>query len=308
MTYLLLAAGLVGLFFGGEFLVKGAVGIARRFGLSPLVIGLTVVGFGTSSPELLVSLQAAFSGSPAIALGNVVGSNIANILLILGVTAAIAPVAMGFARLRRDLAVMLGSTLALWLAITGGTLGRIEAAALLAALAVYLWVALRSPDPEAAEEAAEDAPAPTLGRSLLVTLAGFAVLLVSARLLVTSATTIARDLGFSEAVIGLTVVAVGTSLPELATSVVAALRRQGDIAIGNVLGSNIFNILCILGITGLIAPMPVDPRFVSLDMPIAAGVALAVLALSWGLGRLGRAGGIALLAGYGGYIASMAAA
>ncbi|MEI4470055.1 calcium/sodium antiporter [Frigidibacter sp. MR17.24] len=321
MTYLLLVAGLVGLFFGGEFLVKGAVGIARRFGLSPLVIGLTVVGFGTSSPELLVSLQAAFAGSPAIALGNVVGSNIANVLLILGLTAAIAPVGLAFGRLRRDLAVMVGATVALWLAILGGTLARPEAAALAVALVIYLWVAIRgtgAPETAGGEvggdtgtgagETPTEGPAPALGRSVLVTLAGFVVLLVSARLLVTSATTIARDLGFSEAVIGLTVVAVGTSLPELATSVVAAMRRQGDIAVGNVLGSNIFNILCILGITGMIAPMQADARFATLDLPIALGVALLVVAASLALGRLGRLAGLGFLGGYAAYVVSMATA
>ncbi|MZQ90581.1 calcium/sodium antiporter [Frigidibacter albus] len=305
MTYLFLVIGLVGLFVGGEFLVRGAVGIARKFGLSPLVIGLTVVGFGTSMPELLVSVQAALGGTPAIAMGNVVGSNIANILLILGVAAVIAPVSMTFGPLRRDLVVMLAATLVLWGMILNGYLGRLEGFILFAGLLGFLWAALRSGKEEETEEMAGVA-LPPLWRSVLIAVAGLAVLMISARLLIDAATELARDFGISEAVIGLTIVAIGTSLPELATSVVAAMRRQADIAVGNVVGSNIFNILGILGLTAIIAPIPVEPRFAGVDMAVAFAAAAGLAFISWKWARLGRPAGAGLLVVYVGYIAAMA--
>ncbi|GGH60795.1 sodium:calcium antiporter [Frigidibacter albus] len=305
LTYLFLVIGLVGLFVGGEFLVRGAVGIARKFGLSPLVIGLTVVGFGTSMPELLVSVQAALGGTPAIAMGNVVGSNIANILLILGVAAVIAPVSMTFGPLRRDLVVMLAATLVLWGMILNGYLGRLEGFILFAGLLGFLWAALRSGKEEETEEMAGVA-LPPLWRSVLIAVAGLAVLMISARLLIDAATELARDFGISEAVIGLTIVAIGTSLPELATSVVAAMRRQADIAVGNVVGSNIFNILGILGLTAIIAPIPVEPRFAGVDMAVAFAAAAGLAFISWKWARLGRPAGAGLLVVYVGYIAAMA--
>jgi len=305
LTYLFLVIGFAGLFIGGELLVRGAVGIARKFGLSPLVIGLTVVGFGTSMPELLVSVQAALGGTPAIAMGNVVGSNIANILLILGVAAVIAPISIAFGPLRRDLAVMLAATLALWGMILGGYLGRIEGLILFAGLLAFLLAALRSGSGEVDEKLVTADP-PPLWRSVLIAVGGLAVLMISARLLIDSATEIARAFGISEAVIGLTIVAIGTSLPELATSVVAAMRKQADIAVGNVVGSNIFNILGILGITAFIAPIPVDPRFAGIDMGLAFVAAAGLAFASWKWGRLGRPAGAALLLVYGGYIAAMA--
>lgn len=306
MTYIFLVIGFAGLFIGGEFLVRGAVGIARKFGLSPLVIGLTVVGFGTSMPELLVSVQAALGGTPAIAMGNVVGSNIANILLILGVSAVIAPVGIAFGALRRDLAVMLAATVALWGMILGGYLGRIEGLILCAGLLTFLWAALRSGNPEEVNPKLVTEEPPPLWRSALIAVAGLAVLMISARLLISSATEIALAFGVSEAVIGLTIVAIGTSLPELATSVVAAIRKQADIAVGNVVGSNIFNILGILGITAAIAPIPVDARFAGVDMALALAAAAGLAFASWQWGRLGRAAGAGLLVVYGGYVGAMA--
>ena len=306
MTYFLLAAGLAGLFLGGELLVRGAVGVARALGLSPLVIGLTVVGFGTSTPELLVSAEAALRGAPAIALGNVVGSNIANILLILGVSLAIAPMALGFAELRRDIWVMLGASAALWLMLLDGTLGRLDGALLVTALAVYLWQALRSGGSPDAAEAGPAAPQAPAWRSLPVALGGLALLMLSARAVIDSATEIARGLGISEAVIGLTIVAIGTSLPELATAVVAALRRQAEIAAGNVVGSNIFNILGILGLTAVIAPVAAELRFATAEMPVLMAAALALTIALWRLGRLPRWLGAGFLLPYAGYIGMLA--
>jgi cation:H+ antiporter len=281
LTYLLFALGLVGLFFGGEFLVRGASSIARRFGISPLVIGLTIVGFGTSAPELLVSINAAMAGQPAIAIGNVLGSNIANILLILGVSAVIAPLIIPARRLARDLAFMLLATGAIWGMLLDGVVTRMEGGVLIVGLAVFLYMAFSS-----GSTPQEDDPQKTsVGKAALMTAGGLVLLVIGAHFLVDSASTLARAFGISEAVIGLTIVAVGTSLPELATSVIAAFRKQTEIAVGNVVGSNIFNLFGILGLTALITPIPADARFATLDMPWVATTAL--------------------LAAYGGYIALM---
>lgn len=316
MVYLMFAAGIAGLFLGGEFLIRGSVAVARRMMIPPLVIGLTIVAFGTSTPELLVSLQAALAGSSAIAIGNVVGSNIANVLLILGLSALVVAVPMNFAAMRRDFAMMIGATLVLWAMLLDGTLSHSDGAVLAIMLAVYLWLALKAargtdgasgakadgavPDIDPVVAAARVAP--PLWRSLAGVIAGLLILMAGARLLVDSATEIARTFGVSEAVIGLTIVAVGTSLPELATSILAAFRRHPEIAIGNILGSNIFNIGCILGATAMITPVPVDPRFARFDMALALAAALAMLGFAALLGKTGRLGGSALLMSYAGYV------
>ncbi|MDR5651800.1 calcium/sodium antiporter [Ruixingdingia sedimenti] len=305
MTYLLFLLGLVGLFFGGEWLVRGASGIARRYHVPPMVIGLTIVGFGTSTPELLVSVQAALAGIPGIAIGNVVGSNIANILLILGLSAAVGPMAAQFRSLRGDLGWMLAAALACVPVFWSGAVGRAEGALLFAGILVYIGLALRRVG--SARPAADDAPPPALGLSLALTLGGLVVLMVGARLLVDSATDIARTFGLSEAVIGLTIVAVGTSLPELATSITAALRGHRDIALGNVVGSNIFNILAILGLTALVQPIPVETRFLALDLPVMIAVTLLLAGMLWWRGGLGRLAGAGFLALYAAYTVTMAA-
>lgn len=301
LTYLLFVLGLLGLFFGGEYLVRGASSIARRFGISPLVIGLTIVGFGTSAPELLVSVNAALAGQPAIAIGNVLGSNVANILLILGASAVIAPLIIPARRLARDLAFMLLATGAIWVMLLDGMVTRLEGSFLLAALGVFLFMAFRS----GAIEQEDDPLETSLAKASLMTLGGLVFLAIGAHLLVDSASTIARTYGISEAVIGLTIVAIGTSLPELATSVIAAFRRQTDIAVGNVVGSNIFNIFSILGITSLITPIPSEPRFAAVDMPWVAGTAVGLTVLAVVLGGLPRVAGALLLAAYGGYLVLM---
>ena len=299
MTYLFFALGLVGLFIGGEFLIRGAVALARRLGVSPLIIGLTIVGFGTSAPELLVSVQAAFDGSPDIALGNVLGSNIANILLILGIAAVAAPMTMKFAHLKRDFAVMIGATIVLWAMLLSGTLSRLDGLLLLTCLAVYLWLSFRTPDHKPDPDQTQPMG---LLPALLLLVAGLAALMVGARLLVDSATEIARALGISEAVIALTIVAIGTSLPELATSVMAARRGQSDIAVGNIVGSNIFNIMGILGATSILHPLSVDARFAGFDIALALAVALAVVALAYLQDKVGRRSGLAMLGTYAVYL------
>ena len=298
LTYLTLAFGFVGLFLGGDWLVKGASGIALRFGVAPMIIGLTIVGFGTSTPELLVSLTAAFGGQPGIAIGNVVGSNIANILLILGIAAVIAPIAVNFASIRRDLLWMTGAVLILPLLFWSGTVGLIEGLLMVAALAVYLVISLRGTN-----QPPDDLPEGTsLVRSGVFVLLGLCAVVLGAHFLVQSATIIARDFGVSEAMIGLSIVAIGTSLPELATTVMAVIRGQRDIAIGNVIGSNIFNVLGILGITALLTPIPLAPRFLSVDTPLLIVVTLGFVVLVWATGRIGRISGAAMLIGYAVYI------
>jgi cation:H+ antiporter len=302
LTYLILAFGLIALFLGGDFLVKGASGLALRLGLSPMVIGLTVVGFGTSAPELLVSLNAALGGQAGIAIGNVVGSNIANSLLILGLAAVVAPVAVEFRAIRSDLFWMTAATLTLPLVLWSGDLGLIEGLVLVAGLALFLVLSLRN------GASAEDGivPAGPLWRSLAYALVGLVTIMAGAHYLVQSATIIARDLGVSEAMIGLSIVAIGTSLPELATTIVAVIRGQRDIAVGNVIGSNIFNILGILGITAVVAPIPVAARFLQVDIPFLLGLTAFIVAVLWLTNKLGRITGVLMLLAYTFYLATTA--
>ncbi len=301
MDYLYLIAGLIGLFFGGEALVRGSVGIARRMAIPPLLIGLTVVGFGTSTPELLVSVDAAWRGVPDIALGNIVGSNIANILLIIGLSALVWPIKVIGATLRRDTAVMMAAALALVPIFAMAQMGRPAGLVLVAGLVAYLVWAYRQPSEAVPEDVGVPAPASALV-SVLWVIGGLIALMVGARFLVDGAVSIARGYGISEAFIGLTIVAVGTSLPELATSLIAAFRRQSEIAIGNIVGSNIFNVLGILGVTALIAPIPVASRFLTFDLPVMIAVSLVLTALLLTRPVIGRGVGVAMLAGYVAYV------
>jgi cation:H+ antiporter len=294
LEYIYIVAGLIGLFFGGEALVRGSVGIAKRLGMSSLLIGLTVVGFGTSTPELLVSVQAALDDVPAIAIGNIVGSNIANILLIGGLTCLVWPIRVSGATLKRDAGVMIAAAMVLVPIFMTGQIGRLTGFLLLAGLIGYLvWAYLQPGD--AGEDDVDGAVPKSIPVSVMWVVGGLVVLIFGARFLVTGATNIARDFGLSEAFIGLTIVAVGTSLPELATSIIAAFRKQSEIAIGNIVGSNIFNVLGILGVTALIAPIPIEARFLTFDLPvmIAASVLFAVLLLTRPI--VGRVLGVGLL-------------
>lgn len=301
LDYVYILIGLVGLFFGGEALVRGSVSIARRMSISPLIIGLTVVGFGTSTPELLVSVQAALKGVPDIAVGNIVGSNIANILLIVGVTALVWPIRVAAATLRRDTAFMVGSAVLLVPLFAFGEIGRTAGLALVTALAFYLvWTFLKSQH-NTIDDTDVTVQAPIVA-SLLWVAFGLLALLFGAQFLVEGAVSVARGFGVSEAFIGLTVVAVGTSLPELATSLIAALRHQSDIAIGNIIGSNIFNVLGILGVTALIAPIPIAGRFLTFDLPIMIGVSLLLAGLLLTRPQIGRGVGAVMLLGYAVYV------
>lgn len=304
---LLIAGGLVALFFGGEALIRGAVSLAKSLGLPALIISLTVVGFGTSMPELLVSVRAAFANAPDIALGNVVGSNSANILLILGLCMVVAPIVGYNPAVRRDILIATGVALALFaLVFTLPQLGRGAGIALFAGLIVYLLFSYRIGRKEHAEAAQseetedEHLKAPPLGKAATAgwLLLGFVLLFAGAEALVRGAVSIAREFGISEAVIGLTIVAVGTSLPELATSLVAAIRRHGDVALGNIVGSNIFNILGILGIAAIIKPIPVSANFPAFDVPVMVVTTFALLVILLAKLPLGRIAGAAFLTAY----------
>lgn len=300
MNLILVAFGLIALLFGGDLLVRGAVGVARRFGVSPLVIGLTLVGFGTSAPELVTSLSAALAGSPAIALGNVVGSNIANILLILGVAALIRPVAAQMSALPREALWVGGSALLLAGLSLLGQIGTAAGAGLLALLGLYLWGAFRSSTPPDLDVDLSE-PVDALPGSVLRLVGGLALTIGGAIALVDGATGIARAYGVPEAVIGLTLVAIGTSLPELATTVMAARRGQSDVALGNILGSGIFNILGILGTTALVVPLPID-TLITRDIWIMVATTALLLGMLFWRAQISRATGAAFLLVYAGYM------
>jgi cation:H+ antiporter len=300
-------AGLAMLFFGGEFLLRGAAGLATRLGISQLAIGLTVVAFGTSAPEMVVSLDAAMAGANDISVGNVVGSNIANIALILGLAAMLKPATVEAKIVRIDAPIMIVVSLALVGALADGTVSRREGAILALSLLGYLvftfWEARRE-SRAVREELATAAPEPPSGplTGTLLAVSGLALLVGGGHLLVDSAITLATLFGISQAVIGLTIVAVGTSLPELATSVIASLRGQGDIAAGNVVGSNIFNILGIMGLTALVHPLA-SGGITRVDLATMVGLAAIVTVLLSAQRCIGRAAGGFLLAAYAGYTA-----
>ena len=296
--------GVAGLYYGAEFLVKGGVSIARRAGVSPLVIGLTLVAFATSAPELVVSVSAAVDGNADIALGNVVGSNICNIALILGLCGCIAPMTVQRQLLRFDAWVMVGSAVLLTVFyLAGNGINRIQAGIFLIGMIAYVvWSVMASRKETAAQEEEKDEKLLAVWKSLLLIVFALALLVGGAKVFLWSAVFFAQKLGLSHAVIGLTIVAVGTSLPELATSVVAAIKGEQDIAIGNVVGSNIFNILGILGVAPLISPLKnatLDP--VDMGMMLLVSVLLVpMMRTGW---KISRKEGALLLILYAGYVA-----
>ncbi|MCL3860825.1 calcium/sodium antiporter [Actinotalea sp. K2] len=292
MTALLLIGGFVLLVAGGEVLVRGASTMARSFGLSPLVIGLTVVSFATSAPELAVTARASLAGSPGLAVGNVVGSNIANILLVIGVAGLILPLAVRLPVVRRDVPVMIVLSLLMWgLSLQGDGVSRLDGGVLLALLIGYVaWAVIRSRQAQSATEGKgrlTHAPGPGGGRpvllALLLVVVGVAMLVLGAQWLVDAATEIALALGMSEMVVGLTIVAVGTSLPELATSVIAAIRGNVEMAVGNAVGSCIFNIGAVMGLAAVITPggVPVEASALRFDLPVMVAVAVALLPIAF---------------------------
>ncbi len=310
LNLLLLLLGVCLLTAGGEALIRGSLAVARRVGVSPLLSGLVIVGFGTSAPELVVSVDAAINGRPDIAIGNVVGSNIGNILLVLGVCALITPLAVKPLALRRDATTVVAASVLFLVLVGGSALQRADAAIFLLALLGYLlWAYFTertSVDPSAELHKAEAEELSMLPESLpwivAAVILGLMLLIGGSQVLLTGAVGIAQQLGVSEAVIGLTFVAVGTSLPELSISVIAAIRRHADVAVGNILGSNIFNLLGILGISALLQPLPVHARILQFDQWVMLATAVVLLLFLYTGRRLSRVEGGLLVIGYGIYL------
>ncbi len=310
MDILMVVGGLLFLFLGGEALLKGSVSLARNFGLSKLLVSMVVVGFGTSMPEMTVSISAALKDSSDISMGNVVGSNIANILLIVGVGALMTPILIIGPAIRRDTMAMLGASILLYVFAMTGVITAPMGVIMLLCLIGYIAYAYKKDKesmPHATlthiEEDVEGELKLSVGKAFIFTFLGLIGLVGGAYALVEGATSIARGFGISEAVIGLTIVAIGTSLPELATAIIASLRKHSDVIIGNILGSNIFNILAILSVTSFVKPVSVDPQILSFDILIMLGVSvLAGMFLLQGW-RFTRVMGGLMLTGYIAYIA-----
>ena len=311
LTHLQLVGGFVLLFLGGEALVRGAVSLARRLHVSPLLIGATVVAFGTSMPELVVTLQAALRGSAGIAFGNVIGSNIANLMLIFGLAIAITPVLVTRRAAARDGTALIGATVLLVVFTHLGMIGAWQGGLMLVLLGLFTgasyWNERRLGGEKGIRHRQEAEERQHLPRSIWLAaptaLLGLAAVTGGAHLMVGAATIIARGIGISETVIGITVVAVGTSLPELATTVVAAYRKHADVAIGNVLGSSIFNILAIMGVVTVVTPLAVPGEILRYDIWVLAGITALVIAAMLAGVRLGRPFGVFLLLGYAAFAA-----
>ena len=321
LQYILLILGLVVLYFGAEAMVKGASQLAMLLGISPLVVGLTVVAFGTSAPEFLVSMLATMDGAEGISVGNIIGSNICNLALILGTAALISPLAISASSLKREYPIMLLSSLLFFgLAFTGSRLERWEGLILFVGIILFVGYNLsetfrsrRRPNKAQPEPGGDDVPEleegavskATYARNLALVVFGLVGLAGGAQLMVVSASSIARNFGISDFVIGTTIVAFGTSLPELATSVVAALRKQSDISIGNILGSNIFNVMFIMGAVPMIFGMEVEARALVIDFPIMVGVTLLTFPMMRTRYKISRAEGAFLLVVYTAYVVSL---
>ena len=303
----LIVAGLVLLYFGAEGLVRGSSAVALKLGLSPLVVGLTVVAYGTSMPELIVSVKSALAGQSGIAVGNVVGSNIFNVGVILGIAAIICPIKVNFQLVKIDVPIMIGVTLLMLFFFRDGALAKWEAGVLFTGIIIYtvgsIIYAKKTTTPEVKAEFEESLkhPSKPLWMDILFILGGLGLLVFGSNFLVNGSISIARAWGVSEAIIGLTIVAVGTSTPELAASIVAALKKEPDIAIGGIVGSNIYNILCILGAAGLIAPINAG-GVAWVDMFVMLGFSLLLVPILWSGFIIKRWEGGVLLAIYGGYL------
>ena len=297
--------GFVLLVWGADRFVHGAAALARNLGISPLVIGLTIVGIGTSAPEILVSAVAAWQGNPAMGVGNALGSNIANVALVLGLTALIVPLSVSSQTLRREYPAMFLIMLLALMLVFDGQLSRIDGLVLLSGLFIMLMWMIRLGMKEQKDplelEYAHEIPHIATNKAIFWLLVGMILLLLSSRILVWGAVNIAQALGVSDLIIGLTIVAIGTSMPELAASIMGALKKEHDIAIGNIIGSNMFNLLAVLGIPGLITPHILDPAVLNRDFPWMIGLSIALFIFAYGFrgpGRINRLEGLLLLTSY----------
>ena len=305
-----LIGGFVLITWGADRFVLGASATARNFGISPLLIGLTIVGLGTSAPEILIAVEASIAGKTDMALGNAVGSNITNILLVLGITAIVVPISIRSEILRREFPILFAVMLLFYILIGDQHISRLDGVILVGGLVIMLYWVINlglnrsKKDPIAAEYDAEIPKGMSNAMAIFWLLAGMVILIASSKLLVWGASEIARYAGVSELMIGLTIVALGTSMPELAASVMSALRNEPDIAIGNVIGSNMFNLLAVACMPGLIHPSAIDPSLLDRDVIIMVIVTLGLFAMSYGFrgqGRITRMEGILLLSGFIGY-------
>ena len=302
---LAIAGGFILLTWSADRFVVGASAMAYNLKVSPLIIGLTIVGLGTSAPEMLVSAFASWQGNSGLAVGNALGSNIINTGLILGITAMIIPLNVHSSILKRELPILLLVMVVALLLLMDGTLGRLDGALLLTGMAVMLIWMIRlgrtsqtSEDPMSAEFADEIPTTMSMGRAVFWLVVGGLVLLGSSRLLVWGAVSIAQEMGVSDLVIGLTIVALGTSMPELAATVMSAIKNEHDIALGNVIGSNIFNLLVVLGLPGLINPATIDTEVLARDYPVMIGLTVALFVMAYGIrgpGRINRIEGTLLV-------------
>jgi cation:H+ antiporter len=290
-----IAFGILLLIKGGDWTVDNAVVIAKQSGLSKLFIAATIVAFGTSAPELFTSVNANLNGFPGIAVGNVIGSNIANILLVIGVSAIIAPIIFSKAEVRVDTLVMLGATAAMVAAIAYGLLPRWGGLAMLAAIILYVFYQYKASKLDIDEDDEDGEPAARPG---LMLFAGIATLVIGAEILVRGAVAGATALGVPEAVVGMTIIAFGTSLPELTACVAAARKGQSEMIVGGIVGSNIFNILSVMALTAVTKELVIDDRFAQFDMPIVIAVTLVFAAFLLFAGRIGRVAGAVMAAGY----------
>lgn len=303
--FIYLIVGLVLLTLGADWLVRGASRLATRFGISPLIVGLTVVAFGTSAPELAVSVQAAWHGVGDIAVGNVVGSNIFNVLGILGLSALVIPLVVSRQLVRLDVPVMIGATLLTFALAWDQALSRMDGALLFACALIYTGYLIYTARRDRPSQTLEEQETSTTPRNLLLIGLGLLLLVGGSQALVTGATELAKALGLSDLVIGLTIVAVGTSLPELATSVMAALKGERDIAVGNIVGSNIFNLLVVLGLASLVSPtaISVSPNALASDFPVMLAIAVACLPVFFAGYTVSRLEGAVFVAYYVAYVA-----
>jgi len=308
---LAIIGGLILLVWSADRFVLGASALARNLGVAPLIIGMTIMGFGTSAPEMLVSAMAAVNGNPAISIGNALGSNIANIGLVIGATALIMPIVVSSRILRREYPILFAVTLLAGVLLLDGELGLLDGIILCIAtflLVVWLiWVSKRAlnVDPLEAEFEIEIPTGLGMGRAIVWTVLGLGMLVLSSRILVWGAVEIARDLGVSDLIIGLTIIAIGTSLPELAASVMSALKKEHDMAIGNIIGSNMFNLLAVLAMPGLIQPSVVDSAVLQRDYPVMLGLTFALFIMAYGFkgrGRVNRLEGALLLVFFAAYM------
>ncbi len=309
LSIIAVIAGFVIVIKGADWFVQGAAATARNLGVSTLVIGLTIVGIGTSAPEILISIISTIDDNPGLAVGNALGSNITNIALVLGVTALIVPLMVRSETLRREYPVMFLIMLVSLMLVVDGRLGRIDGLILLAGMGLMLWwmvlLAKRRDHDPMEDEYEHEIPRMKTGRALMWLVIGLVLLLFSSRALVWGAVNIAHALNISDLIIGLTIVAIGTSLPELAASVMSALRNEPDIAIGNVIGSNMFNLLVVLGVPGLIRPLQLDAEVLNRDFPVMIGLSIALFIMAYGFrgqGRINRIEGGLLVISYAAYL------